>query len=278
MTTHTALNVSTDHQIFHLERERVDAFITAPVARDVRALAFDGKLEPGQLAALLAVVPNLEHFIWWEVRTKRAGEILGAAKLPRLTRLELSCGNFKTAGLDALVTSKLAGQLIELALIQMKVDLGVLCTSKKLVSLNSLVLGENDIRSPGLVQIAAAPFAKQLRSLRLWSNRIDGAAVAIIAKFSQLERLDLQGNSLRDAAMSALAKALPRTLTHLKLDINAKLSDKGLRAFAAARPPRLELLDLSSTGVTSAIADELDVLDLRLESLESAQSFPVIHG
>jgi hypothetical protein len=235
------------------DKQPLPAILATPGLGADGVLAIDHRLRDPDLEALLAApaLRDLDTLILWALRGKRAGAILAACPLRKLTRLELSCG---TVDVRALVASPVVARVERLGLCAMRLDVGALARSTKLGKLVELDVGENGITSAGLIALAKAPFARRLRRLRLWTNKLDPRGMPALAKLVRLERLDLSCCALHDAAISPLAKALPRTLTHLLLDTNATTT-KGLRALLAAELPRLEVI--SSQDIDAALAAEL---------------------
>jgi Leucine-rich repeat (LRR) protein len=85
-----------------------------------------------------------------------------------------------------------------------------------------------------------------LKMLVLSYNSLDSTAAAALAGIPKLEQLHLTSTNIGDSDLANIAKI--KTLTHLKVADNKKITDRGIASLAVL--PNLRMVDASGTSVS----------------------------
>jgi uncharacterized protein (TIGR02996 family) len=153
-----------------------------------------------------------------------------------------------------------AGELFDIAPIrQLKLyspddsDAPVLAAFPHMRNLTMLDLGNNNIGSAGISDLATSPHLKNLTTLNLGYNPIGDASARALAEsphMAKLTTLDLSNNHIGDDGALALA-ASPHLAKLTTLNLNGNLiGDDGARALAASpHLAKLTTLDISWNGI-----------------------------
>jgi uncharacterized protein (TIGR02996 family) len=181
--------------------------------------------------------------------------------LAGLRRLTLDGSHVRKTGLRALLRSPKVGALRELSLRKGRLDGQAVEEFRSAgpgLRLESLDLGENDLKKAGVEQIASAACLRELKSLRLDRCEAPMTGARALAKkaafLDGLRLLEVGHNSFGPAGLAALLEREPPALHTLGLRDN-DLFDKGAEALAAAPASDALLeLDLRQNGLTSAAA------------------------
>lgn len=135
---------------------------------------------------------------------------------------------------------------------------------RTLGELTALSLARNPLGSPGWAALAPAAAALPLLTLDLEACKLFdpfalyGGAEAGAGAFSQLQRLSLSGNRIRNLALQ-LGKRLPR-LTHLHvtgMPLSAEAEERLMHALVANEALRLQALELGDCRGSAAATDAL---------------------
>jgi uncharacterized protein (TIGR02996 family) len=193
--------------------------------------------------------------------------------LQNLRRLSLRRNCLSVTGAKALARSPCLTRLVELDLGDMiALDdkaLIALADSPNLVSLQSLNLDSNKIRSKGVAALAGSPHVANLRSLVLYRNRIGPRGVAALAgspHLSRLEHLNLDSNQIGDRGAAALVASSHLTALRRLSLVDCGIGARGLRglpsssAWSNLECLRLDGNSLGATGVASVAKASLGSL------------------
>jgi len=133
---------------------------------------------------------------------------------------------------------------------------------RHLASLDQLEVLNLDCRDIGDDGLKHLRFLKHLKSLDIFSGRITEMGCLHLSRIKSLESLVLCGGFIGGVACSYISTL--RNLTSLNLSQNKRITDHGASALAALT--RLKTLNLSNTGVTSAVLIHFHEL-IHLQSL-----------
>jgi hypothetical protein len=244
-----------------------------------------GRLMSGQRAELatLARVISLRN---QRVSDAQLGALARSEALASVEELDL-CDAIRGATLEALMASAWITRLRTLRLQNNALSLGDLAdparwlrTSPCLNTLETLMLGFNQLNDRDLEALASVDGLRALRALELHANQLqhvralfgapgleglerlslkwnpiaDLARALEASALRELRELDLSATGMDDSALRALAEgqAMPR-LSTLRLERNPAVTDAGMQALAGAKwMERLEQLSLASTSVHAA--------------------------
>ncbi len=227
----------------------VRALTGAPALRGLEVLDLSG---PGYYESYyddpIITADGMEALAGWD----------GLAGLRSLT---LDGSHIRRTGLRALLRSPKAGALRELSLRKGRLD-GLAVEEFRSAGpglrLESLDLGENDLKKAGVEHLASAACLGGLKALRLDRCEVPMTGARVLAKkaafLDGLRLLEVGHNSFGPGGLAALLEREPPALHTLGLRDN-DLFDKGAEALAAspASDALLEV-DLRQNGLTSTAA------------------------
>lgn len=118
-----------------------------------------------------------------------------------------------------------------------------------------------------------------LRMLVLSYNSLDSTAAAALAGMPKLEELHLTSTNIGDSDLANIAKI--KTLTHLRVSDNKRITDKGIASLAAL--PNLRMLDAPGTSVSinclSSLKKMRNLTSLTISSpkISTSEFFQIAH-
>jgi hypothetical protein len=189
--------------------------------------------------------------------------LAGWAGLATVRSLTLSSNEVGRAGLRALLRSPHAGALKELSLRNGRLDgqmMAEFADALPSLRLETLDLGENVLKEPGVAYLASAPCLRELKALLIDRCEVPltgGRLLAKAAFVGGLRGLDVGHNYFGPVGLGALLEGEPPSLHTLRLRDN-NLFDKGaaLLAESPASDALLEV-DLSQNTLGPAAARAL---------------------